>query len=142
MWYTPPEALKRFVIFFNSTTLSGAFGSLIAGGIAKMQGVRGYEGWRWLFIIEGIVTILIGLGAFLTAPNFIEDAEWLSKEEKQYLCQRVETDSANAGGENHALSYREALKRYFTDYKSYIAGLAYFGEYAFSCECLPLAHCE
>lgn len=128
MWYTPSEALRRYSIFFNSTTLAGAFGSLIASGIAKMQGVQGYAGWRWIFILEGIVTVVIGLCAFFITPNFIEDAKWLSTEEKSYLLERIESDGGNAGGKVYARSYPEALKKYFSDYKSYIAGTLYFGK--------------
>ena len=53
MWYTREEALRRFAIFFNSVTLAGAFGGLLASGIENMNGIRGYAGWRWIFILEG-----------------------------------------------------------------------------------------
>ena len=127
MWYTPSEALRRYSIFFNSTTLAGAFGSLIASGIAKMQGVQGYAGWRWIFILEGIVTVVIGLVAVFLTPNFIEDAKWLSKDEQKFLQARIESDGGNAGQREYASTYSEALKKYFSDYKSYIAGCLYFG---------------
>jgi hypothetical protein len=51
MWYRREESQKRFTFFFSSTTLAGAFGGLLASAIGKMDGVRGYRGWRWVFIL-------------------------------------------------------------------------------------------
>jgi peroxin-3 len=48
MWYKRQEAQKRFSFFFSSTTLAGGFGGLIAAGIGKMDGVGGYQNWRWV----------------------------------------------------------------------------------------------
>lgn len=48
MWYRRSEAQKRYSFFFSSTTLAGAFGGLLAAAIGKMQGIRGYSGWRWV----------------------------------------------------------------------------------------------
>lgn len=48
MWYRRHEAQKRYSFFFNSTTLAGAFAGLLAAAIGKMEGVGGYEGWRWV----------------------------------------------------------------------------------------------
>jgi MFS family permease len=48
MWYRRHEAQKRYSFFFSSTTLAGAFGGLLASAIGKMDGVRGYKGWRYV----------------------------------------------------------------------------------------------
>jgi MFS family permease len=48
MWYRRHEAQKRYSFFFSSTTLAGAFGGLLASAIGKMDGMRGYRGWRWI----------------------------------------------------------------------------------------------
>ena len=50
-WYRREEAQKRYSFFFSSTTLAGAFGGLLASAIGKMDGMRGYRGWRWVFIL-------------------------------------------------------------------------------------------
>ena len=52
MWYKRSEAQKRYSFFFGSTSLAGAFGGLLASAIGKMNGMRGYLGWRWIFICE------------------------------------------------------------------------------------------
>ena len=58
MWYRREQAQKRFSFFFSSATLAGAFGGLLASAIGKMDGLRGYHGWRWIFILEGVLSVL------------------------------------------------------------------------------------
>jgi MFS family permease len=50
MWYRRHESQRRYSFFFSSTTLAGAFGGLLASAIGKMDGMRGYQGWRWIFV--------------------------------------------------------------------------------------------
>ena len=57
MWYKRSEAQKRYTFFFSSTTLAGGFGGLLASAIGKMDGMRGYRGWRWIFIIGACFSI-------------------------------------------------------------------------------------
>lgn len=64
MWYKREEAQKRYSFFFGSTSLAGAFGGLLASAIGKMDGMRGYRGWRWIFI----------LGMALSLACVIDDA--------------------------------------------------------------------
>lgn len=59
-WYTRKELALRTGILYSGSLLSGAFGGLIAAGILKgMDGVAGLSAWRWLFIIESILTVSI-----------------------------------------------------------------------------------
>jgi len=51
MWYRRQEVQKRSSLFFNSAAIAGAFGGLLASAIGKLDGVRGYRGWRWVFIL-------------------------------------------------------------------------------------------
>ena len=60
-WYRRQEAQKRFSFFFSSTTLAGAFGGLLAAGIGKMDGLRGYAGWRWVKFEEHMIQYLMSL---------------------------------------------------------------------------------
>jgi MFS family permease len=60
MWYRRHESGLRLAIFFSAATLAGAFGGLLARGILEMRNVAGLAGWRWLFIIEGILTVVVG----------------------------------------------------------------------------------
>lgn len=92
MWYKRSEAQKRFSFFFSSTTLAGAFGGLLAYGISQMNGVRGYSGWRWVFIIEGAITAVVAFILFFLIPDFPEDTTWLNKEERAFIRDKLIKD--------------------------------------------------
>lgn len=92
MWYKRSEAQKRFSFFFSSTTLAGAFGGLLAYGLGQMNGLRGYSGWRWVFIIEGVLTCVVAIGCFFVVPDFPEDAKWLTEEERAFLRDKLAKD--------------------------------------------------
>ncbi|KAI8313760.1 major facilitator superfamily transporter [Colletotrichum sp. SAR11_59] len=57
-WYLPNETQTQIAILYTSAASGGAFSGLLAFAIAKMDGVGGYEGWRWIFILEGLATWL------------------------------------------------------------------------------------
>lgn len=55
-WYKKGEQSKRYAIFISAAIASGAFGGLLAGAITGgLEGAHGIRGWRWLFIVEGVV---------------------------------------------------------------------------------------
>ncbi|QKX60879.1 uncharacterized protein TRUGW13939_08025 [Talaromyces rugulosus] len=124
-WYKRSEAQKRFSFFFSSTTLAGAFGGLLAYGISQMDGIRGYKGWRWIFIIEGLLTIVIAVIGFWVIPDFPETVSWLNEDEKAFIKAKLEKDS---GKSTHAraITLKDTLN-VFKDYKIFLASLAYFG---------------
>lgn len=51
MWYKREEAQKRYSFIFSGSAVAGAFGGLLASAIGKMDGIQGYRGWRWVFIL-------------------------------------------------------------------------------------------
>ena len=69
MFYKRKEAQKRYTFFFASTTLAGAFGGLLASAIGKMDGICGYLGWRWIFILEGILTCVVSAVCFFVSSH-------------------------------------------------------------------------
>ncbi|KAI8934252.1 hypothetical protein NX059_008998 [Plenodomus lindquistii] len=125
MWYRRHEAQKRFTFFFGSTTLAGAFGGLLASAIGKMDGIRGYRGWRWLFILEGLLTVLVSFAFFFLLPNFPEEVKWLTEEERTYVRARLAIDQGNSARER-PLKLRD-VGNVFRDPKIFVGGLMYFG---------------
>ena len=125
MWYKRSEAQKRYSFFFSSTTLAGAFGGLLAAAIGKMSGIRGYSGWRWIFILEGILTAMVAISFFFLIPAFPEDAKFLTQEEKDYVKARLQVDQGRSAAERKILL--RDVGRVFKDYKIYLGGLMYFG---------------
>jgi MFS transporter, ACS family, DAL5 transporter family protein len=99
LFYRRSEAQKRYSFFFNSTTLAGAFGGLLAAAIGKMDGVRGYMGWRWIFILEGLLTVVVSFFFWFLLPDFPEDVKWLKEDEKTFVVERLRIDQGVSGHE-------------------------------------------
>ncbi len=125
MWYKRSEAQRRYSFFFSSTTLAGAFGGLLASAIGKMSGLRGYSGWRWIFILEGVLTAVVAIVFFFLIPSFPEDANWLTTEEREYVKARLQVDQGRSAAERK-ITLRD-IGRVFKDYKVILGGLMYFG---------------
>ncbi|CAH0057085.1 unnamed protein product [Clonostachys solani] len=89
MWYCRHEIQLRQAMFFSAASVAGAFSGLLAFGIAKMDGVGGLEGWRWIFILEGIVTVLVAFASFFLLYDFPETASFLTEEERQFVIYRL-----------------------------------------------------
>lgn len=100
------------------------FGGLLASAIADMQGVRGYSSWRWIFILEGIATIVIGVGAYFLVADFPADARWLSAEEKDFVIAKTGTDERAAS----PITVRNIVS-FFGNIRNIIGGFMYFGKY-------------
>jgi MFS family permease len=82
----PRELALRISCFYCASALSGAFSGLLAAGIAKMDGVGGLEGWRWIFILEGLASVILGVACFfflIDTPALSK--RWLDEEEIRYL---------------------------------------------------------
>jgi MFS family permease len=125
MWYKRTEAQRRYTFFFSSTSLAGAFGGLIASGIGKMDYVRGYRGWRWVFILEGVLTCVVAIAFFFVIPSFPEEAGWLTAEEREYVTARLQVDQGRSATERR-ITLRD-VGRVFKDYKVWLGGIMYFG---------------
>ncbi|KAF3016610.1 hypothetical protein E8E15_003764 [Penicillium rubens] len=85
-WYMPKNLATRIAFFYCASALSGAFSGLLAAGIARMDGVGGYEGWRWIFILEGLLTVLLGVLCFfllIDSPRL--STKWLDPDEIRFL---------------------------------------------------------
>ncbi|RDX55469.1 MFS general substrate transporter [Lentinus brumalis] len=89
--YRPHELQQRVGIFYASASLSGAFGGLLATAILKMDGVAGLAGWRWIFILEGIATVVIALTSSIFLPADIQSAKFFTDEEREFALARLRT---------------------------------------------------
>lgn len=124
-WYKRAEAQKRYSFFFSSTTLAGAFGGLLAAAIGNMDGLAGYKAWRWVFILEGAFTCLIGALFWFAIPDFPEEAKWLSDNERAFLKAKLEADTGESHRHGH-MSMKSVLKT-LGDWRILVGGVMYFG---------------
>lgn len=95
MYYKKNEVLVREAVFFSAASMAGAFSGLLAAAISKMDGIGGYEGWRWIFILEGLLTFVFAIISWFFFPLYPAECTFLSERERQFVVHRVKY-SANA----------------------------------------------
>jgi MFS family permease len=102
--------------------ISGAFSGLIAAGITgNMDYLHGLRAWRWLFIIEGTISVGIAIGAFFILPNFPRTTKWLTEEERQLATWRLEEDIGEDDWvDSEHQTFWKGFKMAFTDIKTYM----------------------
>ncbi|SNX84436.1 related to allantoate permease [Melanopsichium pennsylvanicum] len=133
-WYKRNEFGLRASIFFSAATISGAFGGLLSFALNKMDGVGGYSGWRWIFIIIGLITFVSGVLSYWLVVDFPDTANFLSDQERKTIIARLQADQQfSAAGEGFRWSN---VWKAMLDWKTYVGMGAYIGcdapLYAFS----------
>ncbi|MEG3159398.1 MFS transporter [Sphingomonas sp. LB2R24] len=95
-WFPDAYRARASTLFVMAQPLTILFGSAISGAILEMDGVLGLSGWRWLFILEGIPSVLLGVAALFYLDDRPEDARWLTDEEKRTLRGSLQRDEQAA----------------------------------------------
>lgn len=93
IFYTRREIATRMSILFSGSICGNAFGPLIAIGILKMSGVAGLQGWRWIYILQGLITFVVALLSILILPDEPENTRWLSPVQRELAQTRVARDT-------------------------------------------------
>lgn len=133
MYYKRWELQWRFNLFFTGSILSGAWAGvsmlviffkkvpdchqLLAYALGNMAGVCGYNGWRWIFIIEGLLTVAISILAKFVIVDWPQDAKFLTIEEHSLLLARLYEDHGDAKMDRYD---GKAARRLWCDWKMYI----------------------
>lgn len=125
MYYKRHEYQKRVSFFFCSTVVAGAFGGLIAFGIARLGKHSPIASWRWIFIIEGAMTSAIAIIASFLIIDWPEQTKWLSSREKYILQRRLASDFGNAC--HMDTLNKSSLRRIMTDAKIWLGAMVYLG---------------
>jgi D-galactonate transporter len=95
-WYPAERRGRITTMFMVAVPVSGVIGGPLSGWILQnMAGVMGYAGWQWLFIIEAVPSVLIGLFVLKYLKDGISKVDWLSDNEKQILQKRIHLDNQN-----------------------------------------------
>ncbi|KAH6660790.1 major facilitator superfamily domain-containing protein [Truncatella angustata] len=95
MFYRRHQMVRRIGFFYCAAPLSGAFGGLLATGLARIS-YNGYNRWPWIFFIEGIITTLFGIICFFTMPHTPAEAKFLTEEESARALTRLRLDNHGA----------------------------------------------
>ncbi|KAI0173144.1 MFS general substrate transporter [Hypoxylon sp. FL1284] len=111
MWYRRRERQYRISLFFSAASLAGAFGGILAYGIGRMGGIVWANGWRWIFILEGILTVVVAAGAYAFIHNYPDTSKFLTDDERKFIHQRLAADSDATHDEKFTwAAVAEALK--------------------------------
>ncbi|KAJ3743662.1 MFS general substrate transporter [Lentinula detonsa] len=124
-WYKRSEFGIRAAIFFSAATVSGAFGGLLAAAISNMDGIGGKPAWAWIFILEGLATVIAGALSFFIIQDFPDTAKFLTEAERTVVVRRLQGDNQfSAAGEKLRMKY---IIKSMLDWKTWIGMMVYVG---------------
>jgi len=117
-WYKRSELGFRTAILYCGNLSSNAFGNLIAAGILNgMEGKLGQAAWRWLFYIEGALTIAVAIIAIFILPDFPHTTRWLTDEERRLAEVRMAEDVGEVDDDAESAGAMRGLQLAMTDWK-------------------------
>ncbi|KAL7276758.1 hypothetical protein RUND412_000256 [Rhizina undulata] len=125
-WYSRYEVQKRIAVFYLISVLIGSFSSILAYGLIHMEGLGGVRGWRWIFIIEGLMTCMISLSAYFLILDFPDKI--LSKRGGKFLAEsdveliKALIDRDRQDSEADPLTWAKVIK-HLSDWKLWIYAL-------------------
>jgi MFS family permease len=106
-WFPADRRGRMTTLFMTAIALSGLIGGPISGWIMKnFDGVNGWHSWQWLFLLEGIPSIVVGIVVFIFMDDRIAKAKWLTAEERELLERNIAKDNV----EKVDMPVREVLK--------------------------------
>ncbi|MDC4493467.1 MFS transporter [Acinetobacter baumannii] len=127
-WFPSYRRARMTVLWFIAIPISGMIGGPLSGLIMdRMSGVHGWFGWQWMFVIEAIPTVIVGLLVLAVLKDSVQDANWLTQDEKNLVKQELAQD--NQHKEGHA-----SVKEFIADKRLWLLVGIYFcvvmGQYA------------
>ena len=123
LWFPKRERVAALGLFILAQPLANAIGAPISTAILSMDGVLGWEGWRWLFALEGIPAVLMGILVPFLMTDRPEQAKWLRKDEREWL---TATMDAEAREDNDGTS-KKGFMASLGDRRAWAYGLLNFG---------------
>ena len=122
-WFPGPRRAKMVALFMTAIAISNVIGSPISGAIMQyMDGVNGWRGWQWLFVLEGLPSVLVGILVFVLLPNGPKQAKWLTPQEQDMVLQRIQEDDASKSELGKKHHFLDAFK----DYRVWALAVVYF----------------
>ena len=118
-WYPAARRARMIALFMSAIALSGVIGGPLSGWIMqRFAGVNGLAGWQWLFILEGLPSVAVGIATFFYLDDRIDHAKWLTSDEKALLKRNIVIEN----NDKHELSVRAV----FAEPRVWLMSLIYF----------------
>lgn len=127
-WFPSYRRARMTVLWFIAIPISGMIGGPLSGLIMdRMSGVHGWFGWQWMFLIEAIPTVVVGLLVLAVLKDSVQDANWLTQGEKNLVKQELAQDNQHKEGHG-------SIKEFVADKRLWLLAGIYFcvvmGQYA------------
>ena len=120
-WFPSHRRAKIIAVFMSAIPVSGIFGNPLSGWIMeRFHGGSGFHGWQWMFMIEAVPAVLVGIATILYLDNSIRSAKWLDEREKQLLEDEIAAQPQEQQKHGHS------LKAVFADPRMWWMSLIYF----------------
>lgn len=126
-WFIFEDRAKATSNFMGAIPLSAVLGSPLAGWILG-RGWLGFQGWRWLFVVEGGPAILLGVVAFFYLTDWPKEAAWLSAGQRKWLEQKLKEETPPCAA---AIAVWQAMRSPAIVWMAALTFLAYIGQYTF-----------
>ena len=122
-WIPAQQRSHVLALFLTSTATSGVIGTPLAGWIMKMEGIGGLHGWQWLFLLEGLPAVVLGIAILISGllPNSPADAPWLSAEDRTWIEGELARDHAHT-----AVNHLADLRSTASDRRLWLLSVIYF----------------
>jgi len=125
-WYTKEELTMRNAILFCGNLISNAFSALVGAGVlSNMQGVLGHAAWRWLFWIEGAITMAVAIGAAFVLPDLPTNSRGFTEEELLVAQYRMTEDVGQADEDSKDQGIFDGFFMVVKDVKVYLMMLTF-----------------
>jgi D-galactonate transporter len=120
-WYPDRRRAAIVAIFMSAIAIAGIFGNPLSGWImGAFDKFAGMRGWQWMFIVEAIPAVIMGIFVLLFLCNGIREAKWLTEEEKLQLERNIEADTSTKKKSPHSLG------AVLTDHRVWMMSAIYF----------------
>jgi MFS transporter, ACS family, tartrate transporter len=96
-WFPRERRARATSRFFIALPMSGIFGGFFGGYLLGLDGLRGLHGWQWLFLLEGLPSILIGFSVLWYLTDKPEHARWLRDDQREWLVEKMKIDQVHSG---------------------------------------------
>lgn len=108
-WFPAAQRASATARFMIAVPLSTALGGPMGGLLLGLNGRGGLAGWQWLFVLEGIPSVVLGVAVLSVLCDRPEDVQWLSPEQRAWLATRLERDDAESAAPHRASTLRALM---------------------------------
>jgi MFS transporter, ACS family, tartrate transporter len=103
-WFPAGRRAGVTAFFMAAAPISTVLGSPVSASLLQMDGVMGLAGWQWMFVLEAIPAVILGIVVFFYMTDRPEQAKWLKEDEKKWLMNAMKAEAANkSAGASHGI---------------------------------------